>query len=286
MLGAIEAGGTKFLVATGDPSGFTQIEIPTTTPEATLRQAIDFLKPYAVRSIGLACFGPVNLRKDSLGYGQIGHTPKLAWRNYDIVGMLQNSLGVPVGLDTDVNAAVLAHHEFGSAKRLANIVYFTVGTGIGAGALVEGRVIHGVAHTEMGHIPIRRHPRDTFGGICPSHGDCLEGLASGPALAARWGQPAESLPAEHPAWDIEAYYLAEAALTASMAYSTDAIVFGGGVLRQPHLIQKVQKEFQRLAAGYLPTTATVIASTLAQPGLLGAFLLAQQISGTTESHEA
>jgi len=277
LLGAIEAGGTKFLCGVGTgPDNLTSIEIPTTTPAETLASVAAYFKQQQVSRLGLACFGPVDINRASPTYGHITNTPKLPWRDYNIVGHLKKELARPISFDTDVNAAAVAESTWGASQGLANSVYFTIGTGIGGGAIVDGRLIHGSAHPEMGHILIRRHPADTFAGVCPSHRDCLEGLASGPALEARWNQPPTTLPNDHTAWDLEAYYLAQAAFSAALFLSPDAIVFGGGVMRQQQLITKIEIEFEALAAGYLSVLPNLSESRLQHAGLLGALLLAQQ----------
>ena len=193
--GAIEAGGTKFVCGVGEELADLQIvRIPTTTPEETLGQVAAFFRGKEVHYIGVGCFGPLDLNRQSPTYGHITTTPKLAWRNFDIVSWLERNTGAHIAVDTDVNAAAYAEQQMGAAQGSDNFVYFTVGTGIGGGAICGGQLIHGQSHPEMGHIPLRRHPDDHFAGLCPAHGDCLEGLASGPAIATRWGFRRKSCP--------------------------------------------------------------------------------------------
>lgn len=285
--GAIEAGGTKFLCGVGTTLDDLQfIEVPTTTPEETLRHVAGFLLDQKIGAIGLGCFGPVDLNRQSPTYGHITATPKLAWRNFDIVGWLERELKVPVAFDTDVNAAALGEGQWGAAQGMSDFLYFTAGTGIGGAAVTGGRLVHGVMHPEMGHIPVRRHPQDTFAGLCPSHGDCLEGLASGPALAARCGVPAQQLPETHAAWDMEAFYIAQAAAGAALFYSPEAIVFGGGLFHQPHLLPRVQSAYERLLAGYLARPARLLPTHLANAGLAGALILARDLVGARTRRNA
>src|SRR5579872_1424134 len=192
MLGAIEAGGTKFVCGTGTgPHDLTTLQIPTTSPEETVGRAISILREQSggrLDAIGIASFGPVDLHRDSPAYGCITNTPKPGWRDFDLAGALRRAFGVPVGFDTDVNGAALGEARWGAAQGIEDFVYLTVGTGIGGGAMVAGRIVHGVMHPEMGHIRVPRDPaRDPFNGCCPYHGDCLEGLASGPAIRQRCG---------------------------------------------------------------------------------------------------
>jgi fructokinase len=276
MFAAIEAGGTKFVCGLGtSPTDLATIQIPTTTPAETLPRIAEFFAGHRVHATGLACFGPLGLNAGSPAYGHITATPKLAWRGFPIVTGLSDLLQAPVYFDTDVNAAALAEGQLGTAQGLANFVYFTVGTGIGGGAVNSGRLIHGQVHPEMGHIPVRRHPDDQFPGLCPSHADCLEGMASGPAMAARWQASPKTLPPAHPAWALEAYYLAQAALTTAMMLSPELVVFGGGVSKQTALVPLIQAELTRQVGGYLTEPPRVAPTALSAAGLLGAFLLAQ-----------
>lgn len=290
LYGALEAGGTKFVCAIGSGTGALAAEtrIPTTTPAATLAAAIDFFQAQQaslgpLAAIGVGSFGPLDLRQGSPTYGHITSTPKPDWANVDLVGPLKQALQVPVGFDTDVNAAALGEWRWGAGQSLDNLVYLTVGTGIGGGGLVEGRPIHGLVHPEMGHIRVA-HDRqaDPFPGTCPYHGDCLEGLACGPAIERRWGQPAEQLPAGHPAWPLEAHYLSHGLATLICALSPQRIVLGGGVMAQAQLFPLIRAEVPRLLNGYVRSSwlAERIDDYIVPPalggraGVLGAIALA------------
>ncbi len=279
MLGAIEAGGTKFVLAAGpSPDRITaRRAIPTRDPATTLAEAADwFMQQGGIRALGIGSFGPVELDRASARWGFITNTPKAGWAACDIAGHFARALGVPVGFDTDVNAAALAEHRAAGGGSLA---YLTIGTGIGGGLVLEGKPVHGIAHPEIGHIYPRRHPDDAgFAGICPHHGDCLEGLASGPAIIARWGASLSDLPADHPGHAIIADYIAQAchALFASLAVGEVAI--GGGVANTPGLIERVAERARALDGGYLPGGARhrVIAPRLGgDSGIVGAMMLAE-----------
>jgi fructokinase len=259
LLGGIEAGGTKFVcvVGTGPDDLRAELRVPTTSPRETLATALQFFQAQQAAhgrldALGIGSFGPVDLRPASAGFGSITSTPKPGWANTDLVSVFRGGLGVPVAFDTDVNAAALGEWRYGAARGLETFVYLTVGTGIGGGAIVNGRVLHGLMHPEMGHVRVA-HDRsaDPFAGACPFHGDCLEGLASGPAMAARWGRPADELPAEHPAWTLEAHYLAQALQGFVCTLSPQRIVIGGGVMDQAHLLARLRRELQRLLHGYI-----------------------------------
>lgn len=253
LIGAIEAGGTKINCGIGDEAGnlHDYVTLPTRTPTDTLKAVLDYFHDYTLDGLGIASFGPIEVNPVGSQYGKITSTPKLAWQNFNWLETMQEKVKCPVVIDTDVNAAALGEARWGGAKGLANCVYITVGTGIGAGLLVEGNLVHGLLHPEVGHILIRRHANDSFGGSCPFHTDCLEGMASGPAIAARWGTRPESLGFPHPAWDFEAFYLAQAIVTLILTTSTQRIILGGGVLHQSHLIEKVREQVLELLAGYV-----------------------------------
>jgi fructokinase len=257
LVGAIEAGGTKFVCGIGTaPEDLETIQIPTTTPEATVAEAIGFFgsskKP--VRAVGIGSFGPIDLHPGSSTFGYITSTPKPGWRDCNLVGMIAESLKVPVGFDTDVNAAALGEARWGAAAGLTDFVYLTVGTGIGGGAIVNGSVLHGLVHAEMGHVRIPHdRSKDPFPGNCPFHGDCLEGLASGPAMQARWGVPPDQLPEDHEAWALEAHYLALGLVSWVCTLSPQRIIIGGGVMQQPHLFSMIRRELSSLLNGYIKT---------------------------------
>lgn len=276
MIGGIEAGGTKFVCGVGHgPEDLVRREIPTTTPGETLELAIHFLRQHEVKAIGIASFGPVDLRTNSETYGHITSTPKAGWRNTDIRGAIARALNVPVAFDTDVNGALLAEALWGAARGLTDAVYLTVGTGIGGGALAGGKLVHGLLHPEMGHIRIPHDGR--FKGDCPFHGDCLEGLASGPAVEKQWGVPAQQLPPDHEAWDTEADYLANGISNVICALSPKIIILGGGVPQAPGLISQVNAKVQKLMNGYLECPPVVAPELGNNAGVLGAIALATSL---------
>ena len=254
--GAIEAGGTKFVCGAGTgPDDIVTTQIPTTTPAATIAETVAWLSAHAkggFTTIGIGSFGPVDLNLDSATWGYITSTPKPAWRNFDLAGAIHRELGVPVRFDTDVNAAVLAETQWGAGRDVANCLYLTIGTGIGGGAMVSGRLLHGLIHPEMGHLRIPHDwTEDPFTGSCPYHGDCLEGLASGPAIEARWGIKPEELAPDHPAWALEAKYLAYGIANYVCTLSPERILLGGGVMRQSGLYVGIRAELESVLAGYV-----------------------------------
>lgn len=257
LLGAIETGGSKVDCAVGTwPDDVRdRLRVPTTTPTETMARIKEFLlrhhRETPLAAIGIGSFGPIDLRTDSPSYGYVTSTPKPGWRYADFVGPISDELQLPVMLDTDVNAAALGECLWGAGKALDSLVYITVGTGIGGGAVIGGRPVHGVNHPEMGHIRIP-HDRgaDPFDGSCPYHGDCLEGLASGPAMEARWGMPAESLPEDHAAWGLEAEYLASGVANIIVTLSPQRIVMGGGVMKQRHLFPLIRRRVVEILNGY------------------------------------
>lgn len=288
LYGGIEAGGTKFVCAVGTGPGDLRacIQFPTTGPDETIGQAVDFFRRHSepVVAVGIGSFGPVDPDPQSPSFGQITTTPKPGWQNTDIVGLIRAALGVPVGFDTDVNAAALGEHCWGAAQDVGTFVYLTVGTGIGGGGMVGGRLIHGLVHPEMGHLLVPHdRQRDPFAGVCPYHGDCLEGLAAGPALAARWGQRGETLPDDHPAWTLEAHYLALGLVNIITVLSPQRIIVGGGVMRRAELFPRVRREVQALLNGYIRVRRLLeqIDHYIVPPelgdraGVLGALALAQ-----------
>ncbi len=258
MFGGVELGGTKVIVAVGSgPRHIVDVERgPTTTPDETMSWVVDRLRhgdrehgPLA--AIGIASFGPVDLRAGS-SYGRLLNTPKLAWIGASVLEPIEAAFDVPIGLGSDVEGAALAEGASGAARGLENFVYVTVGTGIGMGVVVRGGLVRGMLHPELGHIAVRRQPGDEFRGSCPFHGDCLEGMASGPAMAARWGQPAETLdgPRRQKAMAMEAVYLAGGLCTAVYAYAPERIVMGGGVGLTPGLLPRVRRAMRAELAGY------------------------------------
>ncbi len=256
QFGGIEAGGTKFVCAIGSGPDDIRDEtrFPTTTPGETIGRAIDFFRQRqgALQAIGIASFGPVDLDPASPTYGFITSTPKPDWSQTDLAGAIGRALDLPVGFDTDVNGAALGEHRWGAAQGLDTFVYLTIGTGIGGGGMIGGRLMHGLIHPEMGHVRLPHdREKDPFDGICPFHGDCLEGLASGPALEARWQQAGETLPPDHPAWPLQAHYLALALMNLICTLSPQRIILGGGVMKEQHLFPHVRSQVQELLNGYV-----------------------------------
>ena len=251
--GAIEAGGTKVLCDVGRRTGelLDHVTIPTRSPHDTLPDVIAFFRTHQVRSLGVASFGPLDLDPTHATYGALTNTPKVAWRGVNWFRFLTDSVKIPVTIETDVNAAILAEHAWGSAISVHTALYVTVGTGIGGGAMVAGRPLHGLMHPEMGHIGIHKLQRDVFPGLCPVHGDCLEGLASGPALSQRWHVTPDSLPAPHRGWSWEADYLAQALATYIYVLSPQRIVLGGGVMRHTLLFPAIRQRVVQLLQGYI-----------------------------------
>lgn len=255
ILGALEAGGTKMVCAIGDETGkvLERISIPTKTPEETMPEMISYFKEKKIEALGIGCFGPIDPDTKSKTYGYITSTPKLAWQNFNIVGAFKKALGCPVGFDTDVNASALGEATFGIAKGLDCSMYLTVGTGIGAGIFINGELLHGMMHPEAGHILLKLHPEDTYAGKCPFHGNCFEGLASGPAIEKRWGKKAADLADRPEVWEMEAFYIAQALVNYTMIFSPQRIVLGGGVMHQEQLFPLVRSKYKELMSDYIRT---------------------------------
>ncbi|MEG9295904.1 ROK family protein [Mangrovibacillus sp. Mu-81] len=253
VIGAIEAGGTKFVCGLGNEDGVIseRISIPTTTPEETMAEVVSFFKDKGIEALGVGSFGPVDLEQLSATYGFITSTPKPHWAQFDLVGELKKYFDVPIGFDTDVNAAALGESLWGAAAGLDSCLYMTVGTGIGVGALVEGKLIHGLTHPEMGHIMVRRHGDDTYAGRCPYHGDCLEGLAAGPAIEERWGKKGIELKESPEVWEMEAHYLAQAIANYILILSPKKVIVGGGVMKQDQLFPLVRGKVKEILGGYV-----------------------------------
>ena len=254
-LGALEAGGTKMVCAIGDESGkiYEQVSIPTETPEITMPKLISYFEERKIEALGIGCFGPIDPDKKSETYGYITSTPKLAWADYNIVGTMEKSLMIPVGFDTDVNGSVLGEVTFGQAKGKKCVVYVTIGTGVGAGIYIEGKLLHGMLHPEAGHILLTQREDDTYEGTCPYHKTCLEGLAAGPAIEARWGRKAVELKDDARVWDLEAYYIAQAIVNYILILSPQMIILGGGVMHQEQLFPKIRSYVKKMMNGYIKT---------------------------------
>ncbi|MFU2180906.1 fructokinase ScrK [Streptococcus pluranimalium] len=288
LYGSLEAGGTKFVCAVGDEH-FQVVEksqFPTTTPYETIERTVEFFKRYEadLQGIAIGSFGPIDIDQNSDTYGFITTTPKEHWANVDLVGLISKEFSVPFYFTTDVNSS--AYGEVMSRKGIDSLVYYTIGTGIGAGAIQRGEFVGGVGHTEAGHVYVPRHTRDyanEFQGTCPFHNGCLEGLAAGPSLEARTGIRGELIEQNSDVWDIQAYYIAQAAVQATVLYRPQVIVFGGGVMAQEHMLRRVREKFTALLNGYLPVpdvTEYIVTPAVAENGsaTLGNFALAKDVA--------
>lgn len=282
MIGAIEAGGTKFVCAVSDTelNIVEKVTIPTTSPKETLEKVFIFFDQYELSSIGIGSFGPININPNEEKYGYITSTPKRLWRNFDFLTPFKLRYNVPIGWNTDVNAAALGESELGSAKGKVSCVYITVGTGVGGGAVINGKPLAGYNHPEMGHFYLKQYEGDYFEGICDFHGNCLEGLVSGPAIEKRSGIKAELLPADHENWEIVAYYLAQAAMVYTTVLGPECIIFGGGVMNHDPLIEMIREKFSEILEDYLVLPSLdeyIIRPSLGNSsGILGSLLLGRQ----------
>ncbi len=284
LIGGIEAGGTKMVCAVGDENGVVKdrVSFPTRQPKETFEDIIGYYKNWDIKALGIGCFGPLDLDKKSATYGYITKTPKAGWENCDIVGAFKEALGVPVGFDTDVNGAGLGEVTWGAAKGMDSAIYITIGTGVGVGVYANGGLLHGLIHPEGGHMLLAKHPKDTYKGKCPFHENCVEGLASGPAIEARWGKKGIELAGRDEGWELEAYYIAQAVTNYILAYSPQKVILWGGVMHQEQLFGMVRKEVQRLLNGYVAhetITTDKIADYIVppalgeDPGIMGAIKL-------------
>lgn len=259
LYGSIEAGGTKFVCAVGNEKLeiLERVSFPTTTPEETIPQVIAFFNQYKddLAAIGVGSFGPIDIRQTSDTYGYITSTPKLAWQNYNFLGAMKAAFNIPMAWTTDVNAAAYGEYAFGNGQGKSSVVYYTIGTGVGAGALQDGKFIEGFSHPEMGHMLVVPHKDDHFEGACPFHGNCLEGMAAGPAVEKRNGRKGQDIPQDDPFWEIEAEYIAQCAYNTTLMFSPEVIIFGGGVMKQRHMVEKVHAAFTRIMQGYVATPA-------------------------------
>lgn len=278
LLGGIEAGGTKFncVIATGPDQVLERERFPTSTPEETIERTIAFFEDAARRhgslgAIGLASFGPVGLNPAAKNFGHITATPKPLWSNTNILGRIQAALKVPMAFDTDVNGAAQGEACLGAARGLKNYIYVTIGTGVGAGVVSDGLPVNGAMHPEIGHMRVPRYLKaGDFAGGCPFHGDCIEGLICGPSLEKRWGARAETLPADHIAWEIQAHYIALMCWNLTLSYAPERIILGGGVMNQDHLFLKVRERFAELMNNYPCSAAGICLDSFIVPPELGA----------------
>jgi fructokinase len=287
--GGIEAGGTKFVCAVGSgPNNIrTLTQFPTTSPEETIGRVVDFFQEQGrkipIAALGIGTFGPVDLNRDSPHYGSITTTPKPGWKNLNLKGLIEEKLKLPAAIDTDVNSAAMAEHRWGAAKNLNTFIYLTIGTGIGGGGMVDGSLLHGLTHPEMGHVRVPHNwDEDPFTGTCPYHGDCLEGLAAGPSIEKRYGTRGEQLPEHHPAWQLLSNYIGLALANLICTLSPQRIILGGGVMEQSQLLQATRSKVQVLLNGYISAAEILddIENYIVRPqlgkkaGVLGAIALA------------
>lgn len=296
LVGGIEAGGTKMVCAIAEvltdakavKSVFDidvekiklleRMTIPTSTPAKTLPQMVDFFAGKGIEALGIGCFGPIDLNRASDTYGYITKTPKAGWENCDVVGTFTKALGIPVGFDTDVNAAAIGEVLWGAARGCESAIYITIGTGVGVGVYCNGSLLHGLMHPEAGHILLQRNPSDVYEGKCPFHKDCFEGLASGPAVAARWGKPAAELSDCMDVWELEADYIAQAVANYILTYSPQKIILWGGVMHQEQLFAMVRSRVSEKLGGYVKHPLVceenadyIVAPQLGEnPGIMGA----------------
>ncbi len=289
LVGGVETGGTWCVCALGRGPGEIEAEeeFPTAEPEATLAGSSSSSGPTrAPTAIGIGAFGPVDLDPESATWGYVTTTPKPGWQHVSVAQVIRDELGLPVAFETDVGAAALAEHRWGAGRGVGSLCYLTVGTGIGAGLVMDGRPWHGLVHPEAGHMRVPHDlERDPFAGTCPMHGDCWEGLATGGAIAARWQAAPADLAPDHPAWALEAEYLALGILNVTLVASPERVVIGGGVLEQPGLLAMIRARLPELVAGYLeaPEFGSEIDAYLVAPqlgdraGVLGAIALAQDL---------
>ncbi len=283
VYGALEAGGTKMVCAIGHEDGsiIEQVSIPTTTPEETMPKIIEYFEDKGICALGVGSFGPVDVNSGSPTYGTILDTPKLPWQHYPLRDTLMKALDVPVNVDTDVNGSCLGELTYGCARGLDSVVYLTIGTGVGAGIAIDGRLVHGMLHSEAGHILLTRYKGDDFKCNCPFHGNCFEGLAAGPAIEKRWGRKAIELADREEVWEMEADYIAQGLASIVMTLSPRKIILGGGVMHQLQLFPLIRTKLLEKINGYLNTAElgdiesyVVPASLNDNQGIMGAIRLA------------
>ncbi|MDN3955051.1 ROK family protein [Sporolactobacillus laevolacticus] len=281
LLGSIEAGGTKFIAAVGDEhmNIIDTVTVPTTKPDETMEQISNFFSRYHLDALGVGSFGPIDVDEKSQTFGYITSTPKSFWRDYNFVGYLKQKLNVPVAWTTDVNAAGYGEYLLGNASGTESCLYLTIGTGIGGGFINKGQILNAFSHPEMGHVFIKRHPDDTFEGICPFHKNCLEGMASGPAVEKRWGKKGAELADQSFVWELEAYYLAQALISYTLILRPERIILGGGLMKQKQIFKLIRNEFHAMLNDYVevPDLETYIqpVGLNDQAGIIGGLLLAK-----------
>lgn len=283
LFGGIEAGGTKMVCAVGKEDGtiVDRVSFPTREPDETFDEIISYFQRFEIQALGVGCFGPIDLNYNSKTYGHILHTPKLRWAGYDVVGTLKKALQIPVGFDTDVNGAILGEVVYGAAKGLKDTIYITIGTGVGVGVYTNGALLHGLLHPEAGHMLIERKEGDSYKGCCPFHKNCVEGLASGPAIEGRWEKKGFELKEKDEVWELEAFYIAEAITNYILAYSPQKIILWGGVMHQEQLFPLVRQKVKELLNGYIDQDMItekmddyIVPPDLGEnPGILGAIQL-------------
>ena len=283
FLGALEAGGTKFRPATLDPETLEIVDqewIPTTTPDETLGACEQFFLKHDLSALGIASFGPIVVDRSSPVYGSIAATPKPGWSDAPILSRLATTLGVPADIQTDVEAAAVAEWKLGAGQGHSSVGYVTVGTGIGAALAVDGVPFRGRNHTELGHIPVKRVAGDEYPGRDPFHQDCLEGMASGPAIAERWDADPATLDDRDDVWDLEAAYLAQLIRVYTLGFAPDIVLFGGGVGTRPDMAERIAKASEIDLAGYAVDGPPIIktAGLGADAGVIGAALIAQSLA--------
>lgn len=285
MLAGIEAGGTKMVCAVSDAELNLKgsAVFPTTSPQETIAEMINYFRKFDIDSVGIGSFGPIDLNPKSPTYGYITKTPKPGWSDFDFVGVFKKAFGVPVGFDTDVNAAILGEVYKGAAYGCNNAIYITIGTGVGVGVYCNGGLVHGLVHPEAGHILLNRHPEDSFEGSCPFHKNCVEGMASGPAIEKRWGKSPKLLIENDKVWELEAYYIAQAVASYILTYSPEKVILWGGVMHQDKLFDMVRSNVKEILNGYVHSEMVdskidqyIVKPALGEkPGITGALCLAR-----------
>ena len=285
MLAGIEAGGTKMVCAVSDAELNLKgsAVFPTTTPQETIAEIINYFRKFDIDAVGIGSFGPIDLNPKSPTYGNITKTPKPGWSDFDFVGVFKKAFGVPVGFDTDVNAAILGEVYKGAAYGCNNAIYITIGTGVGVGVYCNGGLVHGLVHPEAGHILLNRHPEDSFEGSCPFHKNCVEGMASGPAIEKRWGKSPKLLIENDKVWELEAYYIAQAVASYILTYSPEKVILWGGVMHQDKLFDMVRSNVKEILNGYVHSEMVdskidqyIVKPALGEkPGITGALCLAR-----------